>query len=153
VHDHQVGTCEKCGCAPVLQVFEDGKTYPGMYKKVGVDAKDLGTKDTHINFGEYLDDIDWQEAEEHCGKSDLVIVAGIYLFCRINTHHPGTSMTLRHITHFPFMAQENTFGNTSKPGRVVIINLQKTPDDKKCDLRIFSDSDSIFSGKQIWLYV
>lgn len=80
VHDHQVGTCEKCGSAPVLQVFEGGKTFPGMYKKVGTDAKNLGTKDTHINFGEYLDDRDWREAEKHCGKSDLVIVAGIHQF-------------------------------------------------------------------------
>lgn len=81
-----VTPCEKCGSGP--------KKEKGQYVIVGTRDKNCGTKDTHINFGEYLDPIDWDEAEMHCGKADLVIVA-------------GTSMTLRHITHFPFLAQEN----------------------------------------------
>jgi len=100
--------------------------------------KNCGTKDTHINFGESLDPIDWDEAEAHCAKADLVIVA-------------GTSMTLRHITHMPFLAQKNTFGKSSsmisfcsERGKVAIVNLQKTPDDDKCDLRIFAPTDTVF---------
>jgi NAD-dependent SIR2 family protein deacetylase len=57
-------------------------------------------KDTHINFGEGLDPIDWDEAEAWCSKADLVIIA-------------GTSMSLRHITHMPFLAP-----------KVAMINLQ-----------------------------
>merc|ERR1711865_576157 len=72
---------------------------------VGTCDKDVGTKDTHINFGEYLDDIDLQEAGRECSAADLCIVM-------------GTSMSLRHITHFPFKAK-----------KVVIVNLQEVPDD------------------------
>jgi len=103
-----------------------GSDKPKDQKKVGTKDKNCGTKDTHINFGEYLDDIEWAEADEHCGKADLVIVA-------------GTSMSLRHITHLPFLAHKNG-------GKVVIINLQETPDDDKCDLRIFSKTDEVFEG-------
>jgi len=109
VHDHTVpDPCESCGSR------NRGK------KVVGTQDKNIGTKDTHINFGEYLCQADWKEAEEHCGKADLCIVA-------------GTSMSLRHITHFPFMAK-----------KTVIINLQATPDDKRCDLRIYAQCDAVF---------
>jgi len=60
-------------------------------------------------------------------------------------------MTLRHITHMPFLAQKNSFGkNASKlsfcneRGKVALVNLQKTPDDDKCDLRIFGPTDKMF---------
>jgi len=86
VHDHVGYKCEKCGSEPI-------KLSDGSYKRVGTRDKDMGTKDTHINFGEKLDKIDWDEADLHCSKADLVIVA-------------GTSMSLRHITHFPFLAQK-----------------------------------------------
>lgn len=66
--------------------------------------------------------MDWNEADEHCKKADLCIIA-------------GTSMSLRHITHFPFMAK-----------KVVLINLQPTPDDSKADLRIWAKCDPVFAG-------
>jgi len=100
---------------------------------VGTRDTNCGTKDTHINFGEKLDSIDWNEADLHCKKADLVIVA-------------GTSMSLRHITHFPFYAQRNNFGNTSERGKVVIVNLQETPDDDIADLRIFAKTDIVHEG-------
>jgi len=84
--------------------------------------KNCGTKDTHINFGEFLDSVDWNEADTHCGKADLCIIA-------------GTSMSLRHITHFPFMAK-----------KVVLINLQPTPDDDNATLRIWAKCDPVFEG-------
>jgi hypothetical protein len=89
---------------------------------IGTHDRDCGAKDTHINFGECIDDVDWDEADLHCGKADLCIVA-------------GTSMSLRHITHFPFKAK-----------KVVIINLQATPDDDKCHLRLWAETDSVFLG-------
>jgi mono-ADP-ribosyltransferase sirtuin 6 len=110
VHDHAVDSCEVCGSTD-----KKGGRLP-------VNGKNRGTKDTHINFGENLDDRDWNAAELHCEKADLCIVA-------------GTSMSLRHITHFPFMAK-----------KTVIINLQKTPDDEKADLRIFGGCDEVFSA-------
>jgi len=59
-------------------------------------------------------------------------------------------MSLRHVTHFPFLAQKNYFGKNKvnfwnyERGKVVIINLQKTPDDNKSDLRIFAPTDTVF---------
>merc|ERR1711912_75392 len=131
VHDHSVGTCSICGSSPP-------KGYNGQPKagaKTGADAdgfkdnrlvgtqdENVGTKDTHINFGEFLDERDWNEADWHCSRADLCIVM-------------GTSMSLRHITHFPFQAK-----------KTVIVNLQKTPDDSKCDLRIWAQCDPVSAG-------
>jgi NAD-dependent SIR2 family protein deacetylase len=126
VHDHKVGTCERCGSAPPKHY----KGQPDGHKMkksrwggvmIGTRDKNCGTKDTHINFGEFLDEIDWNEADEHCSKADLCIIA-------------GTSMSLRHITHFPFQAK-----------KVVLINLQPTPDDDKADLRIWARCDPVFA--------
>jgi NAD-dependent SIR2 family protein deacetylase len=88
---------------------------------VGVKSRDVGTKDTHINFQESLDDVDWDEATAHCRRADLCIVM-------------GTSMSLRHVTHFPFMAK-----------KTVIVNLQQTPDDHRCHrgLRLWSTCDEV----------
>eukprot|EP01012_Entosiphon_sulcatum_P003291 TRINITY_DN11000_c0_g1_i1.p1 TRINITY_DN11000_c0_g1~~TRINITY_DN11000_c0_g1_i1.p1 ORF type:complete len:376 (-),score=56.88 TRINITY_DN11000_c0_g1_i1:55-1149(-) len=128
VHDHKVGTCERCGSQPPRHY----SGVPGPADKmreskwggvlIGTNDTGCGTKDTHINFGECLDPRDWDAAELHCRKADLCIVA-------------GTSMTLRHITHMPFLAKQ-----------VVIINLQATPDDDKAKLRIWAQCDPVFLG-------
>merc|ERR1712178_578641 len=136
VHDHHVGECSKCGSRVPAEY--SGTT---QGKKTGADAENgfrschlvgttdeaVGTKDTHINFGEYLDDKDRAEAQEHCAKADLCIVM-------------GTSMSLRHITHYPFMAK-----------KTVIVNLQAVPDDsnknrKKIALRLFAQCDPVCEG-------
>jgi len=135
-NDHHVGVCEQCGCSPIEKI-EKGKP-TGFYESVGTRDKNVGTKDTIINFGDKLDKIDWDECDQHCQKSDLVIVA-------------GTSMTLRHITHFPFLAQNNKYGNGTETGKVVIINLQETPDDDKCDFRIWANCDTVFNGDFFYL--
>lgn len=131
VHDHSIGTCSRCGSKPPkgytgrpkagARTGADGNGFKenGL---VGTRDANVGTKDTHINFGEFLDERDWKEAELHCSKADLCIVM-------------GTSMSLRHITHFPFQAK-----------RTVIVNLQKTPDDGKCSLRIWAQCDPVSAG-------
>jgi len=127
VHDHSVGDCTRCGSkrpAHYKGVPGDAQMKRSKWGGIMVGTRDTncGTKDTHINFGECLDSVDWNEAETHCGKADLVIIA-------------GTSMSLRHITHFPFMAK-----------KVVLINLQATPDDEQADLRIWAKCDPVFQG-------
>lgn len=131
VHDHHVSICPKCGNAPpssytgrVLQGSPTGSDSNGYVDNhlVGTQDTNVGTKDTHINFGEFLDPIDWNDAERACKGADLCVVA-------------GTSMSLRHITHFPFMAK-----------KTVIVNLQPTPDDAKATLRIFAKCDPVFAG-------
>eukprot|EP00727_Mastigamoeba_balamuthi_P006497 m51a1_g2468 putative transcriptional sir2 family protein (467) ;mRNA; r:36099-37602 len=129
VHDHAVGQCSRCGSAlpaaytgqPTARKTGAGTVF-SMNGLISTRDANAGTKDTHINFGELLDDMDWTEAEENCRKAELCIVA-------------GTSMSLRHITHFPFMAK-----------KCVIINLQQTPDDSKADLRIWATCDDVLMG-------
>jgi len=122
VHDHHIGSCALCGSR--VPPSYTGVKGPGDDRSGLVTPTDenCGTKDTHINFGDTLDPRDWNEAEAACGQAALCIVA-------------GTSMTLRHVTHFPFMARQS-----------VIINLQETPDDHRADLRIFAPCDVVFEG-------
>jgi len=127
VHDHSLGDCSRCGSkvpAHYTGAPGDLKMNKSQWggRMVGTRDVDCGTKDTHINFGEFLDAVDWNEAEHHCGQADLVIIA-------------GTSMSLRHITHFPFMAK-----------KVALINLQATPDDEQADLRIWAKCDPVFAA-------
>mmetsp|Transcript_8694 Transcript_8694/g.16873 ORF Transcript_8694/g.16873 Transcript_8694/m.16873 type:complete len:533 (-) Transcript_8694:83-1681(-) len=130
VHDHHVGACSRCGSAvPRSYTGRPSSRNTGAdsegYREnrlVGTQDKAVGTKDTHINFGECLDDMDWNDAKRHCERADLCVVA-------------GTSMSLRHITHFPFMAK-----------RTVIVNLQETPDDRRCHLRIWGKTDPVFDA-------
>merc|ERR1711959_555982 len=129
VHDHSIGTCNKCGSKPPRSYT--GRKGPDGCRKslVNPEDKNKGTKDTHINFGEELDDIDWFEAERACGAADLCIVV-------------GTSMSLSHVTHMPFMAK-----------KTVIVNLQKTPHDAEAHLRIFAYSDPVLTGLMVRLGV
>jgi len=122
VHDHSIGTCSKCGSKPPKSYTGRKGTDGSRAALVCPQDKDVGTKDTHINFGESLDDIDWDEAEQVCSESELCIVM-------------GTSMSLRHVTHMPFMAR-----------RTVIVNLQKTPDDAQAHLRIFASADAVMES-------
>eukprot|EP01094_Clydonella_sp_ATCC50884_P026460 TRINITY_DN725_c0_g1_i1.p1 TRINITY_DN725_c0_g1~~TRINITY_DN725_c0_g1_i1.p1 ORF type:complete len:421 (-),score=92.25 TRINITY_DN725_c0_g1_i1:128-1390(-) len=134
VHDHKVGIgrnsnkCSRCGSvapASYKGTCEGKKMKHSVWPEhcmIGTNAKNVGTKDTHINFGEHLDPRDWDEAEEHCRRADLCIVA-------------GTPLSLRHITHMPFLAK-----------RTAIINLQATPDDDETDLRIWAPVDEVFEG-------
>mmetsp|Transcript_14014 Transcript_14014/g.17661 ORF Transcript_14014/g.17661 Transcript_14014/m.17661 type:complete len:104 (+) Transcript_14014:2815-3126(+) len=88
--------------------------------------------DTIINFAEQLDYADVYLAESKCEAADLVIIV-------------GTSMSLRHVAYIPFLSK------TSHQGKVVMINLQPTPDDSLCDLRIFAKSDTVFQKLQALL--
>merc|ERR1711959_263534 len=121
VHDHSIGRCSKCGSKPPASYTGRPGPRGDRSGMVTPRMEDVGTKDTHINFGESLDDLDWDEAEAACRDARVCVVV-------------GTSMSLRHITHMPFLAR-----------RCAIVNLQKTPDDHKADLRIFADADTVFS--------
>ena len=115
VHDHATGPCPRCGSA--VPSTYDGRPQPTddsndktFFRSglVGIRDVDVGLRDTHINFGEVLDETVWDETTTMCSNKALCIVA-------------GTSLSLRHVTHFPFLAR-----------KTVIINLQRTPDDNAC---------------------
>ena len=108
VHDHAVGNCSRCGSKTPKTWTGRPTSKPTGYGTgfkqnglVSVTDTNKGTKDTHLNFGEDLDDKDWEAAGEACGHADLCVVM-------------GTSLSLRHVTHLPFMAK-----------KTVIVNLQQ----------------------------
>ncbi|EFC45314.1 silent information regulator family protein [Naegleria gruberi] len=80
-------------------------------------------EDTIINFNENLPTDQLERAEENASKADLAIVV-------------GTSMRVNPACSLPQMCKENG-------GKLVIINLQLTPKDKKADLRIFAEADKV----------
>ena len=80
-------------------------------------------KDTIINFGENLRDSNLEFGYRECGKSDLVLCM-------------GSSMRVTPACDMPFTCKP-------KGGKVVIINLQKTPCDNKAALVIHEKIEKV----------
>lgn len=78
--------------------------------------------DSIINFGESLPKQDLKRAEHHSRLCDLALVV-------------GTSMKVTPAADLPLMASE-----------LVICNLQKTPADDECSVRLFAKSDEFFES-------
>ncbi len=82
-------------------------------------------RDNIIHFGENLPMEAFQIAKEHSMKADLAVVI-------------GTSLQVRPAYKLPVMCAKNG-------GKMVIINLQKTPKDKHASLRIFGECDPVMT--------
>lgn len=81
--------------------------------------------DSIINFGENLPKIPFKKARQNSKEADLCIVLGSSL-----TVSPANSIA----------------GNVGLSGRkLVIVNLQKTEDDKNCCLRVFGKTDEFMA--------
>ena len=78
--------------------------------------------DSIINFGEDLSDAAWDPAEAHSEKADLCLAL-------------GSSLTVTPAADLVETVGEN------KRGNLVIVNLQKTPHDDLCSVRIFAKCD------------
>jgi len=74
---------------------------------------------TVVNFGQNLPDLCLEKAETHSKKADVAVCI-------------GTSMRVSPACELP-----------AKARKMVIINLQKTPYDDRCALRIFAKSDEV----------
>jgi len=80
-------------------------------------------KDTIINFGENLPDIELKKTYAEANKSDVALVL-------------GTSMRVAPANKFPSHAQMNG-------GKMVIVNLQVTPYDNKANIIIRDKTDKV----------
>jgi len=83
-----------------------------------VDCKGI-LKDTIINFGENLPQKELKRADKHSKKADLSLVL-------------GTSLRVTPAADLPMKSQ-----------KVVVVNLQETKVDKKCEIRIFAKTDEV----------
>ena len=81
-------------------------------------------QDTIINFGETLPVDELKKAEYHSNKGDLCLVLGSSL-----TVNPAASFA-------------ELFGQ-HRNKKLCIVNIQKTPLDKYCDIRIFAKCDDV----------
>ncbi len=78
--------------------------------------------DTTINFGEHLNDFIWNAAEENAKKSDFCLVL-------------GSSLTVIPAANLPEIIGKNH--------KLCIVNLQKTPLDHLCDIKIYAKCDDV----------
>ncbi len=81
--------------------------------------------DTIINFGENLSEKAIQDGFQHGRQADLMVAMGASL-----TVSPSCDMVA---------------ATKKSRGKLVIINLQKTPYDDICDLRIFAKTDAVWA--------
>lgn len=82
-------------------------------------------RDNIVNFGENLVEDHFERSIFHSDRADLALVV-------------GTSMRVTPACNLP----ESSY--TKNSGNLVIINLQKTPYDRFCGLRIWARSDVVF---------
>jgi NAD-dependent SIR2 family protein deacetylase len=90
--------------------------------------------DSIINFGENLSEKAIEDGFLHGGKADLMVAMGASL-----TVSPSCDM----------VAAVKRRGR----GKLVIINLQKTPYDEMCDLRIFAKTDDVWQRVMSYLNI
>jgi NAD-dependent SIR2 family protein deacetylase len=83
--------------------------------------------DTIVNFGEDELEEPWNKAVENMKKSDLVIVL-------------GSSLRVRRSCDLPVMCFDDTDGKENV--RLVIVNLQKTPQDERAQMVVHSRTDA-----------
>jgi len=80
---------------------------------------------TTVAFGQSLPDLSLARAEAQSEKADLAVCL-------------GTSMRVRPACDLPILGRQ-----TSKSHKLVIVNLQETPYDNKCAIRIFARVDNV----------
>jgi NAD-dependent SIR2 family protein deacetylase len=83
--------------------------------------------DTIVNFGENELEVPWNNAEKNAKQCDLAIVL-------------GSSLRVHRSCDLPPMCFETNETKT-EPGKLVIVNLQKTPQDDTSCLRVHAKTD------------
>jgi len=116
--------CSKKACGKEYLRTFDASSHRSDHK-TGRKCDECGNHlmDSIINFGENLPQRELENAAFEAGKSDLSLVL-------------GTSMRVSPANQFPLQAVTNG-------GKLVIINLQKTPYDKKAHLIIRERTDKV----------
>lgn len=116
--------CDKCG-TEYLRTFDvhRGRRDHKTGRKCEINGCNGDLLDSIINFGENLPKKELKVTYEHANMQDLALVL-------------GTSMRVRPACDFPAMAVDNG-------GRMVIVNLQKTPYDHLAYLIIREKTDKV----------
>jgi NAD-dependent SIR2 family protein deacetylase len=124
-------TCNKCGrdylrdfsCHKGINIRRDHQTG----RKCVSPGCDGDLRDTIINFGESLPQATLEKAFEESDKADLCLVL-------------GSSLTVTPAADCPKKVGKR------RNGKLVIVNLQKTPLDRLASLRIFGRCDVVMDG-------
>uniref|UniRef100_A0A6B2L9C5 protein acetyllysine N-acetyltransferase n=1 Tax=Arcella intermedia TaxID=1963864 RepID=A0A6B2L9C5_9EUKA len=120
-----VEACSLCGEVyyrgfPVRQAHNPACTTERFCEK----CKNIPLRFTTVAFGQSMPDMCLQKAEDHATEADLSLCI-------------GTSMRVQPACNLPLLGHGN-------PGfNLVIINLQKTPYDSECSVRIFAKIDEV----------
>jgi len=132
LHGNAYKYCDQCG-SDYVRAFDvtlkrNGRRTGRLCQKNGCDEK---LRDSIINFGENLPENELNKAMEHTEKADLVIML-------------GSSMRVSPACNIPALCYERK----EKPGKFVIVNLQKTHYDDACaqsgGFRIGAKIDDLF---------
>lgn len=115
--------CETCGQEYLMPFAVHGGFNHRTGRKCEMNGCDGFRKDTIINFGENLPKRELDLTTLHAKKSDLALVL-------------GTSMQVQPACIFPSYALKNG-------GKMVIVNLQKTPFDSSAHLIIREKTDKV----------
>ena len=124
--------CEKCG-ADYIRAFDVTVKRSGRYTGRLCQNEECNGKlrDSIINFGEMLPENELEKAQQHTAKADLVIML-------------GSSMRVSPACNIP----ELSYKRKENPGKLVIVNLQKTHYDEWCEtsggMRIGAKIDDLF---------
>eukprot|EP00026_Physarum_polycephalum_P008961 Phypoly_transcript_09068.p1 GENE.Phypoly_transcript_09068~~Phypoly_transcript_09068.p1 ORF type:complete len:418 (+),score=44.66 Phypoly_transcript_09068:111-1364(+) len=121
-------TCTKCKkeYLRTFDVTDEGTLNHLTFRQCEVPGCGGNLRDTIINFGEDLPEGELTKADQRARESTLSLVL-------------GTSMRVSPACHLPLIPIRKD------SGRLVIVNLQKTPYDKEADLRIWAPTDVVFS--------
>lgn len=142
LHGNQnLESCSACG-ADLLRDFRTrndayvaaewrrrGAEKPVFFHETGRRCPRCGgmLQDSIVNFGESLPNDHLEDALRNAAKADLCLSL-------------GSSLTVSPANQIPEIAKDRTELNRNG-GRLVICNLQKTPLDPLCDMRIFAKCD------------
>lgn len=118
--------CSKCNKEYLRDFDASSNSNDARNHKTGRNCDDPQCRgillDSIINFGENLPEVPLKRAFDHAKKSDLCIVM-------------GSSCTVTPAADFP--------EKIGKRAKLVIVNLQKTPLDNLCALRIYAKCDQV----------
>lgn len=120
--------CERCG----REYLRDAELGSVGCKRTGRACEDEACggalRDTALDWDGVLPDPDYSRAIEHCRRADLVVCLGTSLRIR-----PAGNMPMRCVRR----------NGKAAPGRLCIVNLQRTHLDRHCELRFHARCDLV----------
>jgi len=119
---------ESCaGCGKLFYRSHPVRTYPNAKRLTGrrCDSCNIPLRYTTVAFGQSMPDQCYYQAKSHSKQADLTLCL-------------GTSMRVMPACELPVAGKKN-----GRVHNLVIVNLQKTPYDDQCAIRIFAKVDVV----------